>query len=230
MQKIREIPWVRIGAESVAIVASILLAFAIDTWWEDRRDRQNEVLILQQIKTALELDLADLRDGLNWAKGNHERLTELLARLRGTDQLEADIQPLFGAVSEWITVNTLRRMGPYEELKNDGFSLISDNSIRTQIIDIYEIQLASAASEADAEFSLNQVIPYMNQHFDGYSEPRWAPIGGFDPLRNDVYFINLVGAKHRRLERFIIPTFERAVTTVDALISELDEKLPRVER
>lgn len=226
MQKVREIPWVRIGAESVAIVASILLAFAIDTWWEDRRDRQDEVLILQQIRTAIALDLADLKDGLNWATGNHERLTELLERLRGTDQLGTEIQPLFGAVSEWITVNTRRRMGPYEELKNDGFSLISDSSIRTQIIDVYEIQLVSAANEADAEFSLNQVIPYMHQHFEGYSDPGWAPVDGFDSLRDDVYFLNLVGSKQRRLERFIIPAFERAVAAVETLISELDEKLP----
>ena len=32
-----EIPWKRITVEAVAIVGSILLAFAIDTWWDDRQ-------------------------------------------------------------------------------------------------------------------------------------------------------------------------------------------------
>lgn len=31
-----QIPWLRIGAESVLIVASILLAFGIDAWWDGR--------------------------------------------------------------------------------------------------------------------------------------------------------------------------------------------------
>jgi hypothetical protein len=36
------IPWKRLAAESVAIVASILLAFAIDAWWDGQRDRGRE--------------------------------------------------------------------------------------------------------------------------------------------------------------------------------------------
>jgi hypothetical protein len=36
------IPWKRLSVEAVAIVGSILLAFAIDAWWEERLDRQME--------------------------------------------------------------------------------------------------------------------------------------------------------------------------------------------
>lgn len=207
-------------------MGSILLAFGIDAWWEERQERQAEVLILQQLRTALDADLIDIRAGLDWATANHARLEELLHRLRGTDQLGAEIRPLFGAVSEWITVNTSRRMGPYDELKNDGFSLISDSSIRTQIINVYEVHLPSAVNTADADFSLNQVIPYMYQRFYGYDELRWTPIDGYASLRDDVYFMNLVGAKLNRLERFTIPAVERAIAAAESLISELDEKVP----
>ena len=34
MQKVSYIPWLRIGAESVAIVAIIVLAFGIDAWYD----------------------------------------------------------------------------------------------------------------------------------------------------------------------------------------------------
>jgi hypothetical protein len=62
MQKIREIPWSRIGAESVAIVASILLAFAINAWWEDRLERDLEVQQLSRLRAELEVNVA-LLDG-----------------------------------------------------------------------------------------------------------------------------------------------------------------------
>ncbi len=43
----QEIPWKRITVEGAAIVASILLAFAIDAWWSEvqERDFENETLV-----------------------------------------------------------------------------------------------------------------------------------------------------------------------------------------
>jgi len=35
-----KIPWKRLVLEATAIVASILLAFAIDAWWDERQDRK----------------------------------------------------------------------------------------------------------------------------------------------------------------------------------------------
>jgi len=42
--------WLRILAEGAAIVASILLAFAIDAWWQERQIRDEEQEILQGLK------------------------------------------------------------------------------------------------------------------------------------------------------------------------------------
>ena len=36
------VAWKRVGVEATAIVLSILLAFAIDAWWENRQERQFE--------------------------------------------------------------------------------------------------------------------------------------------------------------------------------------------
>ena len=40
MANIRQIPWRRILIEGAVIVVSILLAFSIDTWWNDRIEHQ----------------------------------------------------------------------------------------------------------------------------------------------------------------------------------------------
>ncbi len=55
----------RTAAEGVAIVLSILLAFWIDTWWEDRKEARLEVVYLlelqedfEQNKTRLENEAA----------------------------------------------------------------------------------------------------------------------------------------------------------------------------
>ena len=54
----------RIAAESAAIVASILLAFAIDALWADRQDRQEEQKSLLALRSELQSNLAAIEKQL----------------------------------------------------------------------------------------------------------------------------------------------------------------------
>lgn len=56
----RRIPWSRLAIEAVVIVASILLAFAIDAWWEGVKDRGAEAEILEGLELEFERNLANL--------------------------------------------------------------------------------------------------------------------------------------------------------------------------
>jgi hypothetical protein len=72
MQKVRDIPWSRIGAESVAIVVSILLAFAINAWWGDRLERGLESQQLERLRAELQGNL-ELLDGFRSAQRPFQR-------------------------------------------------------------------------------------------------------------------------------------------------------------
>ena len=67
----RIIPWKRIFVEGVAIVISILLAFAIEAWWSQREESDSEHRTLQ----ALQRDLMASNEAL-------DRLLLALARVR----------------------------------------------------------------------------------------------------------------------------------------------------
>ncbi len=47
-----QIQWPRFVIEGVVIVASILLAFGIEAWWENRQERQDEVVASTVTMTA----------------------------------------------------------------------------------------------------------------------------------------------------------------------------------
>ncbi len=51
------IPWKRIAAEGATIVISIILAFAIDAWWDERQERQNEIEILERLQNELAVNI-----------------------------------------------------------------------------------------------------------------------------------------------------------------------------
>ena len=57
---VRRLPWLRMLAESVTIVASILGALAIDAWWDRRQDLAAE----QDVLASLESELAENLDSL----------------------------------------------------------------------------------------------------------------------------------------------------------------------
>lgn len=74
-----------LAAEGVAIVASILLAFAIDAWWDDRLERRQEAALLDDLYADFEASQAHLQQ---WLSGNRfiERSTaSLLDRLRSAE-------------------------------------------------------------------------------------------------------------------------------------------------
>jgi hypothetical protein len=67
MTKPQNVPWKRLFAEAAAIVLSILLAFAIDAWWEDRGDRQTELLLLQRLKA----DFSEINVAIRMIEAEH---------------------------------------------------------------------------------------------------------------------------------------------------------------
>ncbi len=60
MTNTNNIQWGRTAAEGVAIIVSILLAFWIDTWWEDQKESRFEVVYLHELQEDFELNKSNL--------------------------------------------------------------------------------------------------------------------------------------------------------------------------
>jgi len=56
----QKIPWIRVSVEAAAIVASILLAFAIDAWWEERLDRSDELQDLERLQFEFDSNISGI--------------------------------------------------------------------------------------------------------------------------------------------------------------------------
>jgi len=53
MNETQKIPWKRMSVEAAAIVASILLAFAIQAWWEEQQEKRDEKTYLTSLRQEL---------------------------------------------------------------------------------------------------------------------------------------------------------------------------------
>lgn len=72
MTKTRNIAWGPLVAEATVIVVSILLAFAIDAWWEERGERKAEVVLLERLRA----DYIELQSALTLVENEHREASE----------------------------------------------------------------------------------------------------------------------------------------------------------
>lgn len=141
MTKNQPIPWLRIGTESIAIVGSILLAFAIDAWWDERQERTLESEYLAAI-----IDEIDQNIDVSGDRAGNRRILErsysdlLHARmLLRTDSYIADAGSFVMSLNRGLlygvpTIST----AIFDDLTNSGRMVtIRDLRLRRQIMNLY---------------------------------------------------------------------------------------------
>ena len=156
------IAWNRIAAEGVAIVISILLAFAIDAWWDGRKDRLEE----QEILVGLEVEFVDLRSRLDeWAGFNRSGVQFIDRYLSDAvaDMSLRDIETVFTYVS---LANVLDQGGALDALLASGrLEKVGDRNIRVRLLkwpdwldDIHTNDLSSRS------YVMREIVPFLAKH------------------------------------------------------------------
>ena len=166
MKESQEIPWKRIIVEATAIVASILIAFAIDAWWQNRTERIIEVQYLQ----ALQEDLLSSLELLDEDEAVQQRQVGYLNSLLSTDS----DTPYSDELRRWIG-DGLFNVGTYQPQSSALRDL--ESSGQTQIIRNPDIRrvLASVRQRMDSleftqrDFQLSQqtlIDPFLVDNFN----------------------------------------------------------------
>jgi len=78
MNETQTIPWKRISVEAVAIVASILLAFAIDAWWDDFRQQRLSQTLLTDLEVAFAENVTLLEENIKLVTRYQEILKQFI--------------------------------------------------------------------------------------------------------------------------------------------------------
>ena len=182
MSNTQIIPWTRISVEVAAIVASILLAFSIDAWWDSVQDRAEEREILSLLRAEFEanqkvlartagihrLNLGAMRDIISASETDvpvhDESLDPLFRQAAGTPHYN----PATGALAATISsgridlvrnIELRNRLAGWNSVVSD---LILDEQTRRDFV-IHEVRptfaefgiagVYSATNGAEADFS-----------------------------------------------------------------------------
>ena len=154
MPNAHNISWTRIAVEAAAIVVSILLAFAIDAWWDDRKEGIEETEILLGLKSEFSRYRDELSEGTEYHVSGRLLVAELISSTRrGTWSSESlSVDEAFvtltdarthdfggGVLDAVISAGRLEIISDYQlrlKLASWGqvFNEIRDDEIRNQFI------------------------------------------------------------------------------------------------
>ena len=234
MKSERRSIWLRVLAEGVAIVASILLAFGIQAWWEGRRDRVEERVAL----AGLRQEFAGNLDQLNAGASSYEkslRMTRRLLALSRADSLAPNPLAMDSLIRiGWLDYGTFNPgQGVLTALVTSGdIGLIRDARLREAIgawsgmlDDLVEEELMMArdsqerwAPALQARIQLSSVYAVSGEQVPEGRRPDYRKILGDQLLENYLW---------ERIDntRYVLADYARLHALIEEIIELSDGSL-----
>ena len=232
--------WKRTTIEALAVVASILLAFTIDAWWEERGLRIEEQQVLQGLREEFlsvhKVLSQHLSEHLNGVQTMEDFLiaTEGGNVKEGAPVVDAVLLELLSPMTSDLGSGTLAAL-----LSSGRIEILSNRTLRAKLAswegvigEVWDDQAFNAKSvfEFHVPYFLAENIPAgaaMHQWYDEWSLPRKS-------LSDDPDMISrLIGDETLRAmveirygyKRHLTVEFEIAIDAVDAILAEIESSI-----
>ena len=230
------IPWKRIVAEAIAIVGSILIAFALDAWWDGRSERVQETALL----TALEEDFAVAAANLEITKAGHiaeEQSSKELIDYGELGRIPVDHR---ARIDTLVSTQFSRRifdppMGTVQSILGSGrIDLITNPGLITELTRWSSAVEALQRTQLDSRRHFNEyVFPFLAERLDvedldkgfpAFVDYPWEqdPAGAYQVVL-DQEFQNLIYMRWVLLQNLVtefLPPVENGLTRIQALLEE----------
>ena len=240
MSSARSIPWLRLIAESTAIVASILIAFGIDAAWDRRQTNRQAASVLASLRSEFQAHSDTLARWARDTESHAHTLARGIAILSDPSASPgvATLDSLFFSlvyVGDWDP-----RGGALEALIASGnLDLIGDRRLQRELTswsgmvdDVLDNQ------HLMQNFVLGVVIPVLAARSDAVSriwpDPRKLWPGGeegdeeasaaYEPLLRSSEVRGLMATKYEFVRT---ADFRRALARAEAIVELIDQNLDR---
>jgi len=122
--------------EIVLVVIGILIALSINNWNESEKQKSKEIEILTSMSALLGKDQNSIEKIIPYNKRIRNSIDIILERLNSDLPYQDSLKYTFGnTITYWFYYT---KTSVFENLKSEGVNLISNKSLRQEIIDFYD--------------------------------------------------------------------------------------------
>ncbi len=211
--------------EIILVMIGILLALQVNNWNQLQKANKNEIEILGQIKNALQNNKETLKNRIELYKGLQigGNLLEkhLNERLSYSDTLQRYfIIPTYD-FSFGISYST------YENVKNQGFNIITNDTLRLKIIKLYDEQFGLLK---DQESKVADLLPNIMQLAFKYfhTSPNGFKPNDYELLLNSLEYSNVLSFMMTIANQFEILS-KNSNEEIDKLLSLIEKEIENRE-
>jgi len=217
--------------EIVLVVIGILIALQINNWNENLKNKKEEISVLKELLSDSKTNLLSLEEDIflnQRAISSNILISDILINERPYND-SLDIH--FGNIqyNTQFTLNT----GGYENLKSRGFEIISNDSLRKSIINVYDrwFDFIDDLGDMNNTVSLEQFNPSYKFYFKNFKRDFEALYVSFKPqdyekLIQNNEFLKLIREQKYNNE-YTIQALYMAITQIKELITQLETELEK---
>ena len=217
--------WAEYLLETIVIMIGILGAFVLNNWNEMRKEASEELKILSEIQSNLRQCRKEIKGVLD---RNETDLTKYISLLNHIEQklpYSVALDTTFYLIPSWGS--PYLTYTAYESLKSRGSELVTNDSLRIQIINMYENEMTYLIDDWDkSEWrdSESVVMPYYAKNFGTELDEVTAKPNNYDAL--------IVGHEFTNVLRVIIAnrkwgnqSCRSVIESIDILIGSIENEL-----
>ena len=211
--------------EIFLVVIGILIALQINNHNEARKLKQKEIILLSEMKSNLQADLLDLNYNIDNNKTRLESNVAVRSTIENNTLFSDSLRFHFGNVmgNFQLTENT----SAWENLKSIGLDLISDDSLRNSLSNLYSTKykyLENLESGADDTFQWDHLYPQVLKHITidelwVSGEPR-----NYEEMLEDSSFLEVI-KMNITFRKMMQGQYERVLEAVTSVLEQIDKHL-----
>ncbi len=220
--------------EIVLVVIGILIALQINNWNEDRITSEFELQMLTSLKEGLTADLADIDFNIKYTKRGITKTDSIFKYLR--TEKPKNLDTIASWFSDAMTPTRFQySTSAFETLKSQGITLIANDVLRKNIIDVYDAEYNFFLAQQEMhllEIERGYTTVLATRFEESYNYDTQSPgfPGSLHPLnfpslKNDQEFLYYFKSLKNRSLLLISFHYRKLRAKVVALIADIDEEI-----
>jgi len=178
--------------EILLVVIGILIALNINNWNESNKLIKREKSLLTELRTNLETNVINLENDIASQVKSAATIQYLLDHLDNRKPYIDSLDYFFAEAD--LAPDVVLTSSAFETLKSIGFELIKKDSLRKEILYLFEVTyptLMQNTKRIEDQVWPTASVPMYQKHFRREIEGRNHPIN-YDALLNDKEFTNML--------------------------------------
>jgi len=210
--------------EIVLVVIGILIALSINNWNENRKLQNEELSLLLEVKSNLEVTLNNFKKDTLFNFITIHEFRKIETYIEEDLPYDTELDSAFGMFGNWQSPYPITTA--YATLKTKGLEIISNTVLRNKIVHMYEYEFIVLHNDYDKGewFVLERAKPFLNKNIRSKNSKQSARPNDFENLKLHREFSNILGQIIAQRE-FGIITYKAIMTSIEDLIEQIDNEL-----